>query len=323
MKVNSVLDLIGNTPLVKLERIIDKEYANEYANIYAKIESMNLTGSMKARSALGMIKAAEERGELKPGYTIIESTSGNLGYALAAIGKLKGYDVIVVIDPKTDELKRNILKAYGAKLVIVKKADERGAYQPARIKKVQQLLKKIPNSWCPMQYESIDNLMAHYKTTGPEIYEEMEGKIDVLIGAVGTCGHLGGSAKYLKEKIPNLRVIGVEPDGSVLSGGEYHPYLVQGPGLSFIPKNLDRNVIEKIVKVSDEDAFYTARKLAKTEALLMGGSSGAVVHTALKVAKEIGPGKNIVTILGDDGFRYAMNFYDDNWLVTHKIQPPE
>jgi cystathionine beta-synthase/cysteine synthase A len=293
------------------------------ASIFAKVEIMNLTGSMKARSALGMIEAAEARGDLKPGYTIIESSSGNLGYALAAIGAVKGYKVIIVIDPKTDKLKRNILRAYGAELVIVTRPDKNGAFQPSRIKKVKQLIRKTPNSWTPNQYENKDNPRKHYETSGPEIFEAMDGKIDVLVGSLGTAGHLGGTAKYLKEKIPHLRVIGTEPEGSVLSGGVYAPYLVQGRGLSSVPPNLDRSIVNEVMKVSDRNAFAAARHMARTQGLLCGASAGMLMHVARKVAKEVGPDKNIVVILPDDGFRYGFNFYSDSWLLNHGINPAE
>lgn len=319
MIVKNVLELIGKTPILKLKNTTNK---TSEAEIYAKLEGLNLTGSMKSRSALGMIEEAEKRGDLKPGYTIIESSSGNLGYAIAAIGRQKGYKVIIVIDPKTDTLKRNILRAYGAKLYIVSKPDETGAYQPSRIKKVRELIKKTPNAWTPNQYQNSDNPLAHYKKTGPEIYEDIK-DIDVLIGSVGTCGHMMGISRFLKEKIPDLRVIGVEPEGSVLSGGTYHPYLTQGPGLSFVSKNLDREIISEIVKVSDKDAFATSRELAKKEGILYGASAGSIIHIAKKIAKELGPNKKIVTVLPDDGFRYGMNFYSDNWLVKHGINPSE
>jgi 2,3-diaminopropionate biosynthesis protein SbnA len=319
MIVENVLDLIGKTPILKLKNTTDKD---TQAEIYAKLEGLNLTGSMKSRSALGMIEAAEKRGELKPGYTIIESTSGNLGYAIAAVGRQKGYKVIIVLDPKTDTLKRNILRAYGAKLHIVSKPDETGAYQPARIKKVKELIKKTPHSWTPDQYQNPDNPLTHYHTTGPEIYEDIQ-DIDVLIGSVGTCGHMMGISRFLKEKIPHIKIIGVEPEGSVLSGGMYHPYLTQGPGLSFVSKNLDREILTEIVKVSDEDAFAASRHLAKTEGLLYGASAGSIIHVAKQVAEEIGPNKKIVVVLPDDGFRYGMNFYSDNWLVKHGINPKD
>lgn len=315
--LDDILSLIGNTPLVRLTKLFPEH------NIFAKLESNNLTGSMKARSALGMIIAAEKRRELQPGMEIIESTSGNLGYALAAIGALKGYDVTLVIDPKTDELKRNMLKAYGARLVIIDKPDEYGAYQPARMKKVEELLKKRPNSWSTKQYSNLDNMMAHYNTLGPEIYDDIGGRIDVLIGAMGTCGHLGGSAKYLKEKIPNLRVVGVQPVGSSINGGTYKPYLVQGPGLSFSPSNYDPKVITEIVNVCDEDSFYCARELVKTQAILSGGSAGSVIYTVKDMISKhsINNEENVVMILADDGFRYAANFYDDNWMITHGMRP--
>lgn len=315
--VKDILDLIGNTPMIKL----DKLFPGNLASVYAKLESTNLTGSMKARSALGMVKAAEEREELKPGMTIIESTSGNLGYALAAIGSSKGYKVILVVDPKTDGLKRNILMAYGAELITVDKPDESGAYQPARIAKVQELLKEVPNSWTPCQYDNRDNLNIHYETTGPEIFKDLEGKIDILVGAIGTCGHLGGAAKYLKEKIPDLRVIGVQPEGSTIKGGAYKPYLIQGPGLSFTPTNYNPAIIPEVVEVSDDDAFYCARELVATEAILSGGSAGSVIYTIKQMISELEHNKNVVAILADDGFRYAGNFYDNNWMSTHGMRP--
>ena len=314
---NDITSLIGNTPLVRLTKLFPEH------NIFAKLEGNNLTGSMKARSALGMITAAEERGELQPGMEIIESTSGNLGYALAAIGALKGYEVTLVIDPKTDELKRNMLKAYGAKLVIIDKPDEYGAYQPARMEMVEKLLKIKDNSWSTKQYSNLDNMMAHYNTLGPEIYEDLGGKIDILIGAIGTCGHLGGSAKYLKEKIPNLRIVGVQPVGSSINGGAYKPYLVQGPGLSFSPSNYDPETIKEIVDVCDEDSFYCARELAKTQAILSGGSAGSVIYTVkdLISKQSINNEENVVMILADDGFRYAANFFDDKWMIDHGMRP--
>jgi 2,3-diaminopropionate biosynthesis protein SbnA len=315
--LENTLDTIGNTPMVRLERLFPDK------NVYAKIEGNNLTGSMKARSALGMINAAEDRGELKPGMTIVESTSGNLGYALAAIGSLKGYEVVLVVDPKTDELKRNILEAYGATLETVDKPDERGAYQQARIERVKQLIDSIPNSWWPCQYSNPDNMNAHYKTTGPEIYKDLKGKVDVLVGSIGTCGHLGGSAKFLLEKNPDLRVIGVEPEGSIISGGNYNPYLTQGPGLSFVPENYDDKIIKEIMKVNDADAFHFAKELAKKEAILSGGSAGSLIYTIKNIQNQIPSDKNIVAILADDGFRYASNFYDDNWMTTRALRPKD
>jgi cystathionine beta-synthase len=309
--LKNLLESIGDTPMVRLENLFPNH------KVYAKLESANLTGSMKARSALGMINAAERRGELIPGMTIIESTSGNLGYALAAIGTLKGYEVKLVVDPKTDNLKRNILQAYGAELITVEKPDENGAYQPTRMAKVQELLEEVPNSWTPCQYHNVDNMLAHYKTTGPEISRDLEGKVDVLIGAIGTCGHLAGSAKYLKKVNANLHVIGVQPEGSSIDGGTYKSYLVQGPGLSFKPTNYDPSIIDKIVNVEDKDAFYCARELAKREAILSGGSAGMIIHTLKEMTKDFPANQNIVAILADDGFRYAGNFYDDAWMEQH------
>lgn len=272
MPQKTILETIGNTPLVKLDHIV----GSTGANCYAKFEGYNLTGSMKARSALGMIEAAEKRGELKQGYTIIEQTSGNLGYALAAIGSLKGYRVILVVDPKADRLKRNILKAYSAELIEVTEMDEHGAYHSKKREQVLRLLDEVELSWTPLQHHNRDNLLAHYNTTGPEIYNDMknDGGVDILIGAIGTCGHLGGAAKYLLEQNHNIRVIGVEPEGSVLTGKPHKPSLIQGSGLSFIPDNLDRTIIKEIEQVSAKNAFYVARELGHKEAILSGSSAG-------------------------------------------------
>jgi N-(2-amino-2-carboxyethyl)-L-glutamate synthase len=312
-----ILDCIGSTPMVRLQHLFPD------SNVFGKLEGTNLTGSMKARSALGMVTAAEERNELAPGMTIIESTSGNLGYALAAIGTQKGYRVILVVDPKTDNLKRNILQAYGAELIDVNEHDGNGAYQPARMARVQELLGEIDNSWSPNQYHNRDNMLAHYKSTGPEIFEDLGGKVDILIGSVGTCGHLAGSAKYLKEMNPNLRVIGVQPEGSVINGGQYHPYLVQGPGLSFPPTNYDPELISEIIDVGDEDAFHCGRELARKEAILSGGSAGSLVHVIKDLIRTEQPQGNIVAILADDGFRYGENFYSDTWMTTHAMRPDQ
>ncbi len=311
----SILDCIGKTPMVPLRRLFPD------SNVFGKVEGTNLTGSMKARSALGMVEAAEKRGDLRPGMTIVESTSGNLGYALAAIGTMKGYEVILVVDPKTDLLKRNIMEAYGAKLVTVDKPAESGAYQPARMARVRELLDETPNSWTPNQYHNTDNALAHYKSTGPEIWEDLGGKVDVLVSSIGTCGHLAGTAKFLLEQNPDLRVIGVEPEGSAITGGTYCPYLVQGPGLSFRPTNYDSEIIKEIIRVSDKDSFTAARDLARREAILSGGSAGGVIHALKDIVKGSDPRDNIVAILADDGFRYGANFYDGNWMVTHGLRP--
>lgn len=316
--VNNILDLIGETPTVPLRRM----FSRPDISFYGKVEPANLTGSMKARSALGMIEAAEEREELRPGMTIIESTSGNLGLALAAIGSQKGYEVILVIDPKTDALKQAALEAYGAKLEMVQRPDSDGAYQPARMARRTELLEQISNSWTPNQYHNPDNMWAHYKSTGPEIWRDLGQRVDVLVGAVGTCGHLAGTARYLLEQNPNIRVLGVEPIGSNITGkGTYGPYLTSGPGLSFTPTNYDPELIHDVFQVSDQEAFATARELARKEAIFSGGSAGTVIAAMRRIQEDLDPGSRVIGILADDGWRYAANFYNDRWLADHGIRP--
>ncbi len=312
MICHNPLDLIGNTPLFKLTRLV----GDSYANIYAKLEMFNLTGSVKDRSALGMIEAAEREGLLKPDSVIIESTSGNLGISLAAIASYKGYSFICVLDPKVEEEKLRAMKAYGAKIEMVDKPDENGGYQKPRIARVRELLERIPNAVNLDQYNNPHNPESHYQTTGPEIYSDLEGKIDVLIGSVSTGGHLCGTARYLKEKLSKLHVVGVEPEGSVLFGGKYKPYLQQGAGLSFHPRNYDETVIDEKVKVTDLDAFKTTRNFAQKEGVLVGGSSGGVLHVALQIAKRLSSDKNIVAILPDHGDRYLNTVFSRDWLES-------
>lgn len=315
MIYHSPLELIGRTPLLKLSRLVEKDHAS----LYAKLEMFNLTGSVKDRSALGMIEVAEKDGLLKPDSIIIESTSGNLGISLAMIAQYKGYKFMCILDPKAEEGKINAMRAYGAVIVMIDRPDEEGGYQKPRIAKVKELLQTIPNAVNLDQYNNPSNPKAHYRTTGPEIYEDLEGKVDVLIGAVSTGGHLCGTAKYLKGKIPEIWVVGVEPNGSVLFGGKYKPYLQQGTGLSFQAGNYDESLIDEKIKVSDEDAFRTIRELAKREVILVGGSSGGIIHVALQKARVLPPDKNIVAILPDHGDRYLTTIFSDEWLREKRI----
>lgn len=310
MIYQSPLELIGRTPMLRLSRLVEEGNAN----LYVKLEMFNLTGSVKDRSALGMIEAAEKEDLLKPDSIIIESTSGNLGVSLAMIAQYKGYKFMCVLDPKAEEGKINTMKAYGAVIVMVDKPDKEGGYQKPRIAKVKQLLETIPNAVNLDQYNNPHNPESHYNTTGPEIYEDLEGRVDVLVGAVSTGGHLCGTAKYLKQQIPNICVVGVEPKGSVLFGGKYQPYLQQGTGLSFQAGNYNDSVIDEKVKVSDEDAFRTTRELARREGILVGGSSGGVIYVALQKARVLSSDKNIVAILPDHGDRYLTTVFSDEWL---------
>ena len=310
MIYNSVLDMIGNTPLLRLSKL----NRNDFANIYLKLEMFNPTGSVKDRSALNMVVQAEKEGILKPGSILIESSSGNLGISLAMIAKLKGYKFICVLDPKVEEGKINVLKAFNAVIVMVDKPDKNGGFQVPRINKVNELLNTIPNSVCLDQYNNPYNPLAHYNTTGPEIFKTLNGRIDVLIGSVSTGGHLCGTARFLKEKIPEIKVIGVEPKGSVIFGGKYHPYLQQGTGLSFISNNYEPELLDEKIKVCDADAFKTTRDFVQSEGILIGGSSGAVLFVALNKSKELTPNKNIVAILPDHGDRYLNTIFSDSWL---------
>lgn len=315
MIFQSALELIGSTPILKLNKITE----GTKANLYAKLEMFNVTGSVKDRSALGMIEAAEKDGLLKSDSILIESTSGNLGISIAMIARHKGYKFICVLDPKVEEAKTNLMKAYGAAIVMVDKPDKDGSYQGQRINKVKELLKAIPNAVNLDQYNNPNNPHAHYSTTGPEIFEALEGEIDILIGSVSTGGHLCGTAKYLKEKIPDIHIIGVEPVGSVLFGGEYKPYLQQGAGLSFESSNFNPQLIDEKIKVSDSDAFKTTRKFVQSEGLLIGGTSGSVLYVALNKAKDLPEGKNIVVILPDHGDRYLYSIFSDSWLKEKGI----
>lgn len=312
------LALIGNTPLVKITRLTPMNSPN----IFLKLEACNLTGSVKDRPALQMIEAAERAGTLKRGSTIIESTSGNLGVSLAAIAAYKGYTMICVVDPKIEETTRNMMKAFGARIVQVDIPDTQGGYQKPRIAKVQELLNTIPDAVNLDQYNNPENPHGHTITTGPELYRELRGTIDVLVGSVSTGGTLCGTARYLKEKIKHLCVIGVEPEGSVLFGGSYMPYLQQGAGLSFTPNNYDPSVIDTKIKVRDEDAFSTAYMLARREGLLVGGSAGGVLFATMTIVKRLPSMATVVCILPDGGNRYLTTFYSDQWLQQHKMIIP-
>lgn len=309
------LKLIGNTPLVKL--VNTSSFFK--ANFYVKLEKNNLSGSVKDRAALEMIEAEERKGILKQGMTIIESSSGNLGISLAAICSIKGYRFICVIDPKTSPAKISTIEAYGGRVVMIKKKDKNNSYLKIRIKKVKELLSKIKNSYNLNQYDNPNNTLAHLKSTGPEILHDLKGSIDVLVGSVSTSGTMVGTARFLKKKVPNLYVVGVEPVGSVLFGGEYIPYYQQGPGSSFIPGIFDNSIFDESVKVKDKDAFKTAADIAKKEGLLIGGSSGAAIYAAINTKKKHADFKNIVILCPDGGDRYLDTIFSKTWLQKKKL----
>lgn len=293
-------DLIGNTPLLALNNY-GKEL-NLPANILAKLEYFNPAGSAKDRIAVAMIEAAEEVGLLKEGSTIIEPTSGNTGIGLASVAAAKGYQTILTMPDTMSVERRNLLKAYGAQLVLT--PGELG--MQGAIDKAVELAKLIEGAFIPGQFDNPANPKAHYETTGPEIWRDAEGKVDVLVAGVGTGGTLSGTAKFLKEQNSEIKVVAVEPDVSpVLQGGEAAPHKLQGIGANFVPKNYDASVVDEVLGITAEDAYKTCRLLAKHEGLLVGVSSGAAAYAATLLAqrKEY-KDKNIVVILPDSGERY-------------------
>ncbi|CDF57582.1 cysteine synthase A [Thermobrachium celere] len=296
MILNSIYEAIGKTPIVKLNNIVDKDSAE----IYVKVEFFNPGGSVKDRIALNMIEEAEKEGLLKKGDTIIEPTSGNTGIGLAMVCAAKGYRLILVMPETMSIERRRILKAYGAELILT----EGSKGMKGAVEKAIQLAEE-KGYFMPMQFENIYNPKAHMKTTALEILDDMEGKIDMFIAGVGTGGTITGVGEVLKQKIKDIKIVAVEPkDSAVLSGGSPGPHKIQGIGAGFIPKILNRDVIDEIVAVSNEDAMEYARLLAKKEGILVGISSGAALYAAVLKAKELGKGKRIVVILPDTGERY-------------------
>ena len=297
---HSVEELIGRTPLLELSRYGAKHQFQ--ARVLAKLEYLNPAGSAKDRVGLSMIMDAEERGALKPGGTIIEPTSGNTGIGLACVAAARGYRVILTMPDTMSAERRAMLAAYGAELVLTPGAlGMQGA-----VDKAEELARTIPGSFIPDQFANPANPAAHYRTTGPEIWADTQGQVDVLVATVGTGGTLSGTGKYLKEKNPALVVAAVEPDASpLLSGGQAGPHQIQGIGANFIPKALDRTVYDQVIRVKDEDAFAAGREIVRTEGILVGVSSGAALWAAGELARQPEyAGKTIVAVLPDSGDRY-------------------
>nr|WP_263314340.1 cysteine synthase A [Mammaliicoccus sp. Marseille-Q6498] len=296
-KVNNIVELIGDTPVVKLNKVVEEGSAD----VYVKLEYQNPGSSVKDRIGLAMIEAAEKEGKIKPGDTIIEPTSGNTGIGLAMVAAAKGYKAVFVMPDTMSSERRSLLKAYGAELVLTPGAEGmKGA-----IKRAKEI-KEEKGYFEPQQFENPANPKVHELTTGPELVEQFEGsQIDAFLAGVGTGGTLSGAGKVLKEKYPEIQIVAIEPEASaILSGGNPGPHKLQGLGAGFVPDTLDTKVYDDVIKVGNEEAMEMSRKVAKEEGILGGISSGAAIVAALKKAKELGKGKNVVTVLPSNGERY-------------------
>ena len=292
-----ITELIGKTPLVRLNRLSKPGSAT----IYGKVEFFNPGGSVKDRICLNMINEAERQGKLKPGGTIVEPTSGNTGIGLALVAAVRGYKLILVMPESMSMERASLLSSYGAQLVLTPAWEG----MKGSIKEAESILAQNPGYFMPDQFSNPANPAMHRMTTAPEILDALNGNIDAFVAAVGTGGTITGCGELFKEKNPNVKVIAVEPSGSpVLSGGDPGPHKIQGIGAGFIPKVLNRKIIDRVITVTDDEAYQTAKQLSKKEGLLVGISAGANVFAAQKVAEELGPGKNVVTILCDTGERY-------------------
>ncbi len=320
--MDSLLELIGDTPLLRLSASLDGAGGKEGAGplVLAKVEYLNPGGSVKDRIAERMIEAAEAEGLLQPGGTIVEPTSGNTGVGLAMVAQRKGYRCVFVCPDKVSEDKRNVLKAYGAEVVVCPTAVP--PEHPDSYYNVSDRLASEPGAWKPDQYSNPHNPRSHYETTGPEIWEQTEGRITHFVAGVGTGGTITGVGRYLKERNPDVQIVGADPAGSVYSGGSGRPYLVEGVGEDFWPETYDRSIADRIIEVSDADSFAMTRRLARTEALLVGGSSGMAAQAAKVLAAELADtpeGKDavIVVLLPDSGRGYLTKVFNDDWLAQY------
>ncbi|WP_328650931.1 cystathionine beta-synthase [Micromonospora sp. NBC_00330] len=310
---DNVVDMIGNTPLVRLRNVTE----GIQATVLAKVEYVNPGGSVKDRIALRMVEDAEAAGLLKPGGTIVEPTSGNTGVGLALVAQLKGYKCVFVCPDKVSQDKQDVLRAYGAEVVVCPTAvapeDPRSYYNVS-----DRLTREIPGAWKPNQYSNPANPRSHYETTGPELWKQTDGGLTHFVTGVGTGGTISGIGRYLKEASEGrVRVVGADPEGSVYSGGTGRPYLVEGVGEDFWPETYDRSVADEIVEVSDKASFEMTRRLAREEGLLVGGSCGMAVVAALEVARRAGPDDVVVVLLPDGGRGYLSKIFNDSWMARY------
>jgi cystathionine beta-synthase len=316
----NVLDLVGNTPLVKLNRLPE----TGMANIYAKLDNLSPTGSVKDRIAVNMVKRAEEQGLLKPGATLVESTSGNTGLGLAMVAAVRGYKCVCTMPDKMSQEKIDMLKAYGAE-VVVTRTDLGHDHPESYVEVAKRIARETPGGFYTDQYSNMHNPEAHYLTTGPEIWDDTDGEIDALVGGIGTGGTISGAGKYLKEKAAEagreILISCPDPEGSIYQdlfykgeSGEPSIYRVEGIGHDFMVETLDFSVIDEVTLVSDRDSFLMARRLAKEEGIFSGGSAGTAMVGALEVARKLGTGKTVVVIIPDMGVRYLSKLYNDDWM---------
>jgi cystathionine beta-synthase len=317
-RFENVLEAIGDTPLIRVHRTA----GGLSAAVYAKIEFVNPGGSVKDRIALAMVEAAEKEGLLKPGGTIVEATSGNTGVGLAMVAAVKGYRCIFIMPDKMSAEKTRLLKAYGAEVVMTPaSADSNSSEGYSGV--AARLANEIPYAWQPNQFANLNNPDFHYRVTGPEIWEQTEGKITAFVAGIGTGGTISGVGRYLKEQNPKIQVVAADPEGSILSGDRPKPWAVEGIGEDYVPKTLNPQVVDEWIRVSDVESFTAARDMAKKEGLLVGGSCGTAMAAGLRYAQRLGPDDLVVVLCPDTGRNYLSKLYSDEWMIENGYMKAE